>query len=73
MQSLDLAGNGANQEAVITLLRGLLDVSAGFESALKTIVVGGNQGGPDLEELIKEIKKARPEVDIARDQLRKNR
>lgn len=71
MYSLDVAGNGANEEAVVTFLRGLLDTSAGFESVLKTVVVGGNQGGPALEELIQQIKSVRPGIDIARDRVRK--
>ena len=71
LHSLDVAGNGANEAAVVTLLRGLLDATAGFESVLQTVVVGGNQGGAALEELIRQIKMVRPGVDIARDRVRK--
>lgn len=71
MHSLDVAGNGANQDAVVTLLRGLLVADAGFESVLESVVVGGNQGGPALEELIQEIKRVRPSIDIARDRVAK--
>ena len=68
---LDLAGNNADEEAVVKLLKGLLVRDAGFKSHLKTIIVGGNQGGMVLEELIKEIKTIHPSIDIARDRLRK--
>ena len=67
-KSLDLGGNGADEDAVVTLLKGLLDTKARNESVLTTIVVGGNQGGPKLEQLVVEIKKGRS-IDIARDRL----
>jgi hypothetical protein len=38
---------------------------------LKTLVVGGNQGGTDLEDLCAQIRKVRPDLDIARDKIRK--
>ena len=71
IKSLDLAGNGANQEAVVELLQGLLVTEAGFDSVLETVVVGGNQGGPSLEGLIQQLKEIRPGLDIARDRVRK--
>ena len=71
MKSLDLAGNGANQEAVVEILQGLLVTDAGFDSVLECLVVGGNQGGPALENIIQQIKTIRPGLDIARDRLRK--
>jgi hypothetical protein len=40
-------------------------------SVLRTLVVGGNQGGPDLEAVIQELKEVHPELDIARDRIRK--
>lgn len=78
LECLDLAGNGASQEAVVALLRALLQLptnngnddnkqSTAFlkGSSLKTIIVGGNQGGDDLEALVREIEQVRPDVDIA--------
>jgi Ran GTPase-activating protein (RanGAP) involved in mRNA processing and transport len=71
LQSLDLAGNGASEEAVVTLLRSLMVTDSGVASVLRTLVVGGNQGGPDLEAVIQELKEVHPELDIARDRIRK--
>eukprot|EP00977_Amphora_coffeiformis_P008201 scaffold1834_cov175-Amphora_coffeaeformis.AAC.7 len=71
IKSLDVAGNGANQESVVELLQGLLVKEAGFNSVLETLVVGGNQGGQSLEGLIQQIKEIRPGLDIARDRIRK--
>jgi len=71
IQSLDLAGNVANEEAVVELLQGLLITETGFNSALETLVVGGNQGGQSLERLLQQIKEIRPGLDIARDRIRK--
>jgi len=70
LHTLDLAGNHASEAAVVKLLSSLLE-TGDFESKLKTLVVGGNAGGQALENMIHSIKMVRPELDIARDRIRK--
>lgn len=72
LETLDLAANGAEEDAVVSLLQGFLSVLEADKSKLTTLVVGGNGGGQDLEEVIAAIRSVRPAVDIARDKLRKN-
>jgi Leucine Rich repeat len=68
MECLDLSGNGANEAAVVNLLRGLLEqVNAESTFKLQTLIVGGNAGGDNVEELVGQILKVRPGLDIARD------
>mmetsp|Transcript_17730 Transcript_17730/g.36712 ORF Transcript_17730/g.36712 Transcript_17730/m.36712 type:complete len:444 (-) Transcript_17730:2727-4058(-) len=71
LETLDLAANEAPEEAVVDLLRGLLTVAEDDKSTLSTIVVGGNKGGENLEQMVANIKKVRPNVDIARDRIKK--
>jgi hypothetical protein len=74
LEMLDLAGNGADQAAVVRLLQVLVDDTDPdtlILPLLKTLVVGGNQGGTDLEDLCAQIRKVRPDLDIARDKIRK--
>jgi Ran GTPase-activating protein (RanGAP) involved in mRNA processing and transport len=69
--SLDLAGNRADEASVVVLLSALIIPDTSFESKLRTLIVGGNKGGPDVEAMIKRVKEVRPEIDIARDKIAK--
>ena len=71
LETLDLAANAATEEAVVTLLQGLAVVGPdGDKSSLKTIVVGGNMGGTNVEQVVKQILQVRPKLDIARDKVK---
>jgi Leucine-rich repeat (LRR) protein len=74
LQTLDLAGNNAGQASVVELLNAVLEAlertvtkSGKSTLALKCLVIGGNQGGFDVEATVKQIHSIRPELDIARD------
>jgi hypothetical protein len=69
--SLDLAGNRADEASVVALLSALIIPDTSFESKLRTLIVGGNKGGSDVEAMVKRIKEVRPEIDIARDKIAK--
>jgi hypothetical protein len=85
---LDLGGNDASEAGVVSLLQAFLineedreqkeedEEKASFETKrkcmLRLLVVGGNQGGPTVERVVEEIKTIHPELDIARDKLRRN-
>jgi hypothetical protein len=69
--SLDLAGNRADEASVVAMLSALLITDTSFENKLRTLIVGGNQGGSDLEDMAKRIKEVRPEIDVARDKIKK--
>lgn len=73
LEMLDLAGNGADQAAVAALLRALLESLRNDSSlSLKCLIVGGNQGGEDVEDVIRQIHDLRPNLDIARDKIKKH-
>lgn len=69
--SLDLGGNRADEAAVVALLSALIIPDTSFESKLRTLIVGGNKGGSDVEAMVKRVKEVRPEIDIARDKIAK--
>ena len=74
LESLDLAGNNADKTSVLQLLESLLHrltTASRDPSCLKSLVIGGNQGGRVVEELIMRIDSVRPELHIARDKPRK--
>ena len=71
LKSLDLAGNRADEASVVALLGALLVQEAGFESVLQTLVVGGNQGGEEVEAMAKKIQELWPSIDIARDKIKR--
>jgi hypothetical protein len=71
MVSLDLAGNRADEASVVALLSALLITDVKFESKLRTLIIGGNQGGSDVEAMAKRVQQVRPEIDIARDKIKK--
>jgi Ran GTPase-activating protein (RanGAP) involved in mRNA processing and transport len=66
LQNLDLGGNEVKEASNISLLHALT-VEASFVNALQVLVVGRNEGGPALEQMVKEVKCVHPEIDIARD------
>jgi hypothetical protein len=79
LHTLDLAGNNASQVSVVVLLKAVLDAvqrtkSKGRNSSLslKCLVIGGNQGGFDVEAIVKQIHIIRPDMDIARDKKVRN-
>jgi Leucine Rich repeat len=75
LHTLDLAGNNAGQGSVVVLLKAVLSAIEQTTSKsrkvekipLKCLIVGGNQGGFDVEAVIKQIHALRPDIDIARD------
>ena len=75
LHTLDLAGNGAGQGSVVVLLKAVLSAveqttSKSRKTAripLKCLIIGGNQGGFDVEAVVKQIHALRPDIDIARD------
>eukprot|EP00536_Pseudo-nitzschia_multiseries_P000291 jgi/Psemu1/282229/fgenesh1_pg.4_\ len=83
LQYLDLGGNGASEAGVVALVEGLLvataaptdadekseecDGPARENNALRVLVVGGNAGGPALEEAVRKAQTVHPNLDIARD------
>ena len=64
---LDLGGNDAKEKSVATLIRELCVLDEGFDSALRTLEIGGNEVTEGVEEEIKKLGKIRPELDVARD------
>jgi hypothetical protein len=75
LHTLDLSGNNAGQVSVVVLLKAVLSAVEQTTSKLrksakiplKCLVIGGNQGGFDVEAVIKQIHALRPDIDIARD------
>jgi hypothetical protein len=66
--TLDLAGNNAGQGSVVELLKAVLKaIEKRKKISLKCVIVGGNQGGYDVEAVVKQIYILRPDIDIARD------
>jgi Ran GTPase-activating protein (RanGAP) involved in mRNA processing and transport len=66
LQNMDLGGNMAKEASIVSLLHALT-VEGSFVNALRVLVVGGNEGGPALEQAAEEVKRVHPEIDIARD------
>ena len=78
LKSLDIGGNHANQGSVVALLESLIikekddtTPSTFTKNQLELLVVGGNEGGPDVEEMVKKVKEVFPKLDIARDKPRR--
>jgi Ran GTPase-activating protein (RanGAP) involved in mRNA processing and transport len=65
--NLDLGGNDASEASVVELLTALTQDGQGFASKLRLLEIGGNQGGHNVEEAVKKLKQAYPELDVARD------
>jgi Leucine Rich repeat len=67
---LDLGGNGADETSVVALLSALTAApgdNAVSNSILKVLVVGGNEGGEEVERMVVEVQQVHPGLDIARD------
>jgi hypothetical protein len=67
---LDLGGNGADEASVVALLSALAAVQGDGDvskSILKVLVVGGNEGGEELERMVAKVQQVHPGLDIARD------
>jgi hypothetical protein len=60
LATLDVAGNGADATAVANLI-------AAAAPYVDCLVVGGNAGGPAVEEAIRVAKSSYPQLDVARD------
>jgi Leucine Rich repeat len=74
LENLDLGGNQANQAAVVVLLSALIEKEpqnseegSATENRLKLLVVGGNEGGDAVEQIVARIEQVYPTLDIARD------
>lgn len=72
LESLDLAGNNADIDSVVSLLTGVhkRESEAG-PSRLRSLVIGGNASGTEVEEMVAKIQQVRPDLDIARDKSNK--
>lgn len=71
LETLDAGGNEATEAGVVALLQAFTIKNESFENALRLLVVGGNESGPMVETVVKEIEQVHPEIDIARDKPRK--
>eukprot|EP00980_Cylindrotheca_fusiformis_P009989 scaffold2212_cov143-Cylindrotheca_fusiformis.AAC.7 len=70
LEHLDLGGNRANEAAVVSVLQAIItDVDKDNKnSVLHTLELGGNQGGDEVERIIRqELELIRPNLDVARD------
>ena len=72
IKSLDLGGNHANEESCVQLLKAIITAptsssSSNFTNQLELLILGGNEGGPNLEAMIREVQAVYPKLDIARD------
>lgn len=65
--SLDLAGNNAAAPAVL----GLLNSLKREDCQLQALVIGGNENNEAVEEEIASLKQVHPQLDIARDKIRR--
>jgi hypothetical protein len=74
LENLDLAGNNADINSVVSLLKAILKrESSEGHSRLRSLVIGGNASGTEVEEIVERIRQIRPEMDIARDKSDKKR
>ena len=68
LQYLDLGGNHAEEASVVSLLHALtLNAEPPFVNNLQTLVIGGNKGGPAVEDMVAQVLEKFPDMDIARD------
>mmetsp|Transcript_40295 Transcript_40295/g.121363 ORF Transcript_40295/g.121363 Transcript_40295/m.121363 type:complete len:499 (-) Transcript_40295:18-1514(-) len=68
IETLDLGGNRAGEEAVAMLLREIMAPSTDeTQSALRTLVLGGNSFGNIVAAALEELQIARPDLDVAHD------
>ena len=67
LEHLDLGGNRAKDSAVASLLKAVMVKNEPDNSVLRTIELGGNEVGKEVEDILKELLIVRPELDIARD------
>lgn len=68
LEHLDLGGNNADQASVVVLLNALLDGGdENFSNNLKVLVVGGNESGEAVEQMVAKVRRVHPGLDIARD------
>lgn len=64
---LDLSGNGASGTTISSLLSAISILHEPDKSVLELLELGGNEINEEAIELIKELKKTRPSLDIAHD------
>jgi hypothetical protein len=55
----------------VYLLLAITVKTESFRNSVKLVVVGGNESGPTVETLVKEIKKVHPKMDIAQEKPQK--
>jgi Ran GTPase-activating protein (RanGAP) involved in mRNA processing and transport len=72
LETLDLGGNNATEPGVVALLEAVLRRNE-RQNNLQTLVLGGNQGGENVEHFVQEIKRIHPRLDVARDKPGKQR
>eukprot|EP00554_Chaetoceros_debilis_P000111 CAMPEP_0194096900 /NCGR_PEP_ID=MMETSP0149-20130528/57586_1 /TAXON_ID=122233 /ORGANISM="Chaetoceros debilis, Strain MM31A-1" /LENGTH=470 /DNA_ID=CAMNT_0038782901 /DNA_START=95 /DNA_END=1507 /DNA_ORIENTATION=- len=67
LEHLDLGGNRAKESAVASLLTAIMVKYEPDISVLRTIELGGNEVGDEVERILKQMEIIRPEIDVARD------
>mmetsp|Transcript_17642 Transcript_17642/g.38233 ORF Transcript_17642/g.38233 Transcript_17642/m.38233 type:complete len:484 (-) Transcript_17642:74-1525(-) len=68
IENLDLGGNSAGEEAVVSLLNSIADRrEEGPESKLSVLEIGGNKFGDNALEALNELKRVKPLLDVAHD------
>lgn len=72
LESLDLGGNDAGEDAVVGLLEALAIIDETLDSNLRVLEIGGNSGGYAVEDAVQKLKEVRPNLDVARDRPRKD-
>lgn len=64
---LDIGGNDAKEPAVEKLIREISISDNDLNSTLRVLELGGNEGGELVEAALKDLKRVKPELDVARD------
>lgn len=70
--TLDMAGNDANQDSVVALLEAVFEMVSTVPQPvilLESLVIGGNEGGALVEDVVRRIHSLQPNIDIARDKI----
>jgi len=67
--NLDVGGNRAGESAVATFLRAVMVKHQPDNSRLRTLEIGGNAAGTEVEAIISELREIRPELDVAKDRV----
>jgi len=67
--NLDVGGNRASETAVSSFLRALMVKHQPDNSVLRTLEIGGNAVGKEVESIVARLKEICPELDVAKDHM----